>query len=671
MNGILDNKGLLQKEMNITEKELSISLDYAEDAKSKPIDYLKLPPEIQAELDDFAAALFDPEGGKIFVTGNAMAGKTFLIEQLFFNRSRYLQYANLGKVEFIRVTNDHVSLVERFMARNFTSFIELISNMTNLSLSQMVFVTESLEAAVGLSNLGCKVIYEISIATMVQLHKHEVTGAVKQWSSWDTVDANLIYLKPTSLTNTLAENLLDRLNAHYPHIDLQKKHIQMFINTAVEKGDLKIPDELLQDSIAKDSLMVPPGIWARAISRLASNIALNSDLKNKNGKVILVRAMNKVYQEFEPLFMEFAENFYDESGDLPEGLEQAIQDALSQSMPGIRVVSLSSKPTEAPEEVLDAPTSYSDFSDLGQRLSKEVLGQEEAITSVVNALKIPAAGLNLDTKPLRSMLFLGPTGVGKTQMALTIAKELMDKPLSIKRFDMSEFGQEHESSKLLGSPPGYVGFETGGVLTEYVKKRPQSIIILDEIEKAHPKIWTSFLQILDAGRMTDNKGETVDFTKTIIIMTSNIGAGELARPNLGFAALSEDELFEKRKNDAKLIVTKAVEGIFQPEMVNRIDDQIIFNSLPKAIIRDVVAKELKAITDRIKVRGYTLIEPNDDILDRLAELSDTSKYGAREVQRVVSRTISTLLADKVLTTAEKKNLTLNLNENKDIIVISD
>lgn len=666
----------LEKEQagsNEDSKELEVSHDFGDEAKATPIEYSKLPKEIQAELDDFAAALLDPDGGQIFVTGYPMAGKSFIIEQLYFNLDRYVHDTELKSVDFIRVSNEQAALVESQLGRKWLGYVNLVGNLLKLDRKQMVFVTESTAAAIGLSNLGVKVIYELSIATFVQLHRSEVSGVVKQWSSWDTVDVNGVFLKPTTLTNVLANNLLDKLNLHYPKIELEKKHIQMFINLSVRRSQLEIPEELLEDYMEKGAVMVPPGVWARAVSRLASIMAFNSDIRNNKGSVVLSKAMNKVYRDFEENFEEFSEMFFESSamgsGGVPEGIEDVIQQILSSALPGVKVVALNknSPALQAVDPAL-SQLSFNSIATLGERLSKEVLGQDDAVKAVVNAMKIPAAGLNASTKPLRSMLFLGPTGVGKTQMAITLAQELMDSPMPVKRFDMSEYGHEHESAKLLGAPPGYVGFDEGGALTNYVKSNPQSIIILDEIEKAHPKIWDSFLQVLDAGRMTDNKDNTFDFTKTIIIMTSNLGAQELARPNTGFSNLSSAGELEKRKNDAQRIVKRAVEENFKPEMVNRIDDQIIFDSLPKSIVRDVVAKEVNAIIERIKDKGYSLNVPTSDILDRLAELSDVSKYGAREIQRVVSRVISTVIADTVLNNNENKELTLSLDKNKEITI---
>lgn len=316
------------------------------------------------------------------------------------------------------------------------------------------------------------------------------------------------------------------------------------------------------------------------------------------------------------------------------------------------------------------PLQFNEIEKFEETLKQEVLGQDGAIDTIVDSMIVPAAGLNDETKPIKSMIFLGPTGTGKTKTATTIAQSLATSPMNLVRIDMSEYSQPHEAAKLLGAPPGYAGFDKGGVLTNAVKANPNSVILLDEIEKADPKIWDSFLQILDAGRMTDGTGNVVDFTQTVIIMTSNIGAGELKKRSMGFIMGNEKEAYQQRQKDSKAIITKALESEFRPELINRIDELVIFNELSKDISRQIVRKEIEIINKRLQSRGYELDEINNDIIDEILSKSNVSTYGAREIQRVILRNLSSPIAKTIVKNKDlaSKKLVLQLDEDRNISI---
>lgn len=632
------------------------------------VPYDEMPRQYREYLDDFAVTILDPDGSKVIVTGNPIVGKTFLIEQFYANREVFLKRSGQERLEFVNVSLEHARLVENSLPGKWQSYVETTSQAFSTPFEDIVYVTESVDAAIGISNLGGRVILELSLPTLHHLQKHESSGMVKQWASWEVIDLNDALLTKQEMIQLLSASLLDKLNTSYPEINMTRKHIALFVNYATKNGELLIDEEM--DPERTGYLVAQPGVFARAVSRLASLMAISSDVRDKKGNVQFSRAMKRTFADFEDHFsvclQQFIESAEGSDQDDPS-LEDALREMIETNMPGVRVMSIQGAGARGaqkgkepePEEMVFKP-----INTLKARLSEQVLGQPEAIEEVVEGLKIPAAGLHSDTKPLRSLLFLGPTGVGKTQLALTLAKELMEEELPVKRIDMSEFGQEHEASKLLGAPPGYAGHDEGGALTNFVKEFPRSIVILDEIEKAHPKVGDSFLQILDAGRMTDGKGQTVDFTETIIIMTSNIGADELNRPHTGFLSLSSEELYKQRTADAKNIVRKAVESRFRPEFVNRLDQLVMFNELPREILRDVIAKELGIVTERLENRGYTLDSPKADILDYIANMADASKYGAREVQRVIGKNVYGLLADTVLAGKDKKGLKLALKDGK-------
>ena len=279
-------------------------------------------------------------------------------------------------------------------------------------------------------------------------------------------------------------------------------------------------------------------------------------------------------------------------------------------------------------------------------LRERVIGQDEAITSVSSALRRSRAGLSDENRPIGSFMFLGPTGVGKTELARTLAEFMFNDEKALVRVDMSEYMERHAVSRLIGSPPGYVGHEEGGQLTEIVRHRPYSLILFDEIEKAHPEVFNLLLQVLDNGRLTDSKGKTVNFKNSIIIMTSNVGSEYLkAMSRIGFSAEGAKPSLEE--GDYREKVMEALRGSFRPEFLNRIDDVVIFNALHKHDIEKIVEIQIKLIEKRLADRHIKLeIEPAARL--HLAKEGFSAEYGARPLKRLMQKVILDKLADKII-----------------------
>ena len=280
-------------------------------------------------------------------------------------------------------------------------------------------------------------------------------------------------------------------------------------------------------------------------------------------------------------------------------------------------------------------------------LEGRVVGQEEGIKAVSSALRRARAGLAPVDRPMGSFMFLGPTGVGKTELAKALAEYMFNDDKALVRIDMSEYMERHDTSKLIGSPPGYVGFEEGGQLTEIVRHRPYSLILFDEIEKAHPEVFNILLQVLDAGRLKDGKGRTVNFKNTIIIMTSNVGSHisrEMSR--VGFTASTKAEI-KKREDEYRKSIREELKSHFKPEFLNRVDEVIIFNSLNKQAIERIVDIQLQELTERLQEKGIKVVV---DISAKkyIAKNGFDPEYGARPVKRLIQKMILDQLADKII-----------------------
>ncbi|CAI8303563.1 MAG: Negative regulator of genetic competence ClpC/MecB [uncultured Bacteroidota bacterium] len=302
------------------------------------------------------------------------------------------------------------------------------------------------------------------------------------------------------------------------------------------------------------------------------------------------------------------------------------------------------------------------LSKLTKIIGSKLIGQQEAVEKVVKAIQRNRAGLKAPDKPIGSFIFLGQTGVGKTQLAKILASEIFESEENLIRVDMSEYMEKFAISRLIGSPPGYVGYEEGGQLTEKVRRRPYSVILLDEVEKAHPDIFNMLLQVLDDGFLTDSLGRKINFQNTIIIMTSNVGARQVKDfgRGLGFETASQKAQSQEIE---KGVIEKELKKTFSPEFLNRIDDIVVFNPLDQKDIRKIVDIELVKLVDRINQLGYQIIV-SDPAKDFIAEKGYDSKYGARPLNRAIQKYVEDLLAENVVNNAIKEGDKILVDQNK-------
>ena len=317
--------------------------------------------------------------------------------------------------------------------------------------------------------------------------------------------------------------------------------------------------------------------------------------------------------------------------------------------------------------------------DEGQRLlhmedtlHKRVVGQDEAVKAVARAIRRGRVGLKDPKRPIGSFLFLGPTGVGKTELCKSLAEAMFGDENAMIRIDMSEYMERHTVSRLIGSPPGYVGHDEGGQLTEKVRRKPYSVVLFDEIEKAHEDVWNIMLQILDDGRITDSQGRTVDFKNTVIVMTSNIGAKALtaAGAKLGFDADEKAEAdADKAYAQAKETVMAELRQTFRPEFLNRIDDIIVFRALTEPDIEEVARRMLKTVANRMETMGIHL-DADDAAVKELAKEGFDPKYGARPLRRAIQSKVEDAVAEKMLDGTLKEGDTAKLAVEDDKLVVT-
>ena len=297
------------------------------------------------------------------------------------------------------------------------------------------------------------------------------------------------------------------------------------------------------------------------------------------------------------------------------------------------------------------------LASMGATLKEKIIGQDEAVNTVTRAIQRNRAGLKDPNKPIGTFLFLGPTGVGKTQLAKVLAQYMFDSPDSIIRIDMSEYMEKHAVSRLIGAPPGYVGYNEGGQLSERVRRKPYSVVLLDEIEKAHPDIFNLLLQVLDEGRLTDSNGRHIDFRNTVLILTSNIGTKELKDfgNGLGFSNVSKRDTVA----NSRMIIEKAIKKAFTPEFLNRLDEQILFNPLTREDIEKIIEIELKDLYERVHQAGFNL-KLSKKMKKFVADAGFDPQYGARPLKRAIQRYIEDPLAEKIISGEVKPGETITL-----------
>jgi ATP-dependent Clp protease ATP-binding subunit ClpC len=299
-------------------------------------------------------------------------------------------------------------------------------------------------------------------------------------------------------------------------------------------------------------------------------------------------------------------------------------------------------------------------------MEKVVVGQREAVASLCKALKRSRADLKDPRRPIGTFLLLGPTGVGKTLLAKTLAEQMFGNSKSLIQLDMSEYMEKFNVSRLVGSPPGYVGYEEGGQLTEKVRRNPYAVVLFDEIEKAHPDVWNMLLQILEEGKLTDSVGRVVNFRNTVILMTSNVGSDTIKRTSsLGFSPITDENTYERMREK----ILDESKRVFRPEFLNRLDDVIVFRAFTKADLVQILKLEVEKVLERLRKKNLKL-ELDDKATDLLVEKGYDPQYGARPMRRAVERFFEDPLAEEILKGALHEGEAIHVSADKDKLVFN-
>src|SRR5690625_3976956 len=452
----------------------------------------------------------------------------------------------------------------------------------------------------------------------------------------------------------ILHGVADRYAEHH-----QVKYTDEALRAAVELSDRYISDRFLPDKAIdlidqagarlalKRGPVEGPGVDVEALrSKLAEleaekNSAVNAENYERAGEL-----RDKVQEVSEQLA---------EASAKPAATSSVIDEAAIAEMVSRATGIPAARMTEAEKSRL---------ARLEDELHERVIGQDDAVTAIARSVRRSRTGMADPSRPVGSFLFLGPTGVGKTELAKALAESLFDDEDAMVRFDMSEFGERHTVSRLVGSPPGYVGYDEAGQLTEQVRRRPYSVILLDEIEKAHPDVFNLLLQVLDDGRLTDGQGRTVDFRNTVVIMTSNLGSEYMSSNTpLGFTSADSDSA----RDDIKQKVMGRLREFMRPEFLNRIDDTLLFNPLSREQLRQIVSMQLKDSEKRLAAQDITL-EVDEAARDWIAQAGYEPAYGARPLRRVIQRQLDDQVADLLVAEAVEAGDSIQVTVQDDSLV---
>jgi ATP-dependent Clp protease ATP-binding subunit ClpB len=444
---------------------------------------------------------------------------------------------------------------------------------------------------------------------------------------------------------------LDKLERRIIQLKLEERALEKEADDASKKRLEIISQQIAELQAKYDEL---DEIWKSEKAALHGTQTIKSELEQARIELEMARRSGDLNKMSELQYGRIPE--LEKQLDLAAQAEMQEMKLLKNKVTEVEIADVLSKATGIPvSKMLEGEREK--LIRMEQELHQRVIGQDEAVVSVANAIRRSRAGLADPNKPIGSFLFLGPTGVGKTELTKALANFLFDSEDAMVRIDMSEFMEKHAVSRLVGAPPGYVGYEEGGYLTEAVRRKPYSVILLDEVEKAHPDVFNILLQVLDDGRLTDGQGRTVDFKNTVIIMTSNIGSDVIQE-------LAGEHNYAEMKNR----VMEQVGKYFRPEFINRVDETVVFHPLVEAQIKQIASIQIKRLAERLAAKDYQL-EVTDDALSLIADAGFDPVYGARPLKRAIQTYIENPLAQRLLAGEFLPESTITVDaENGELVI---
>lgn len=586
-----------------------------------------LPQSMMEQLSTLAACFYMDEAASVIVKGPKSSGKSYLIEYFSLFVQEYAESICRPPVNLIHLSG--ADLVEiGGGAHMVPQYVEGLCQSMELEPRNICFVIRDADLAMSVRHYvpDCHIILEAN-------HSYIDKTPLPIWSDWmhmSIFDGSTPTFEEIVKVVEFSEDL-------GPLLKRILRHEKLSSTRAASRWILDVMDDSLRDmSDGRVSIRGNNGsVMGLTFGQVVTTLKIFWGLLGTSFHHS-VRPNQKQYQSL----MSKACMMYRDNTIGPEG--EANHTAGR---------SRTSNEESAAPAVWRSKPSFSDFSTLEKRLKEDLFGQDEAIGKVSDALVAAGAGFKKPEKPLRSFLFLGPSGVGKTQLAKNIADRFFASKAPLLRLDMSEFSDRYTVSRLTGSTSGYIGYEEGGQLTNFALKNPHGVIILDEVEKAHPHAWDIFLQVLDAGRLTDGKGQEVDFRNFVIVMTSNIGAQHIANDTVGFLKDGSDA-FARRQDINKKAALTEMRKIFRDEFINRIDETVVFSELSDDIFDAIVSHEIHEVRGMLRsqyenVRLYSTKAVNEYLLKG----ADIRKFGAREIQRVVHQKLVTPISKIVTSTS--------------------
>lgn len=621
-------------------------------------------------MRDLFFGLYDVSKAGVAIIGQPQSGKTYLLEQVLENPYQFMDSeASDYPLNYIRITpnilNEVLNSVENGVPGMVDSFLEAGADPESLCL---VTGNKSVARVLADEARPCRVLLETDIS--------EFFGEdLGDWGDFTFIDTSDLVLTKKELCRSIYHSTDSSIRLSHGR-GIQQTDVKALVEYFLEQVPEAVYPDDYENKDKAGKVMVPPGVWSESAKHLAKIRIFNSldpRFLDEKRHFNLEKALEDVYAKNSEDFNLYVSNQKildatrdSEDADLEDGLSVIslnLDGSVEELEEGLRQIlgQPAKSKKKAKKGKPEKPPVFKDFANLRNRLGEKVFGQDEILEKVTNSLSIPVAGLNDKNKPLRSFLFLGTSGVGKTKLAQTLSEELYETKQEMLRLDMSEFSEKHTSMKLFGAPPSYVGYEQGGVLTNFAKEHPYGIILLDEVEKAYPEVWDSFLQVFDAGRMTDGQGETADFSNNIFIMTSNLGSNELNRKKSGFQTMSEEEMYRERQENAKNVIMRELEHFFRVEFINRIDDIVVFNELKPEFLRKIVKNEVNLVFSRLEDCDVSVSDP---VLSWIEDKSEIQKFGVREIQRVVNDVLSQKLARFVIANPKVKKMRVSIKSGE-------